>query len=169
VTETPGPHGPLRSRRRARAAARALEGWEGEPAAALPALRTKLRRLAADLRFEDAARLRDRVTALEDVAASLAELERLRSLEVCLLVPAHEEGFRRAFFVSGGRVVAARTLLPGGAGLVEVDAGLAAARLAAPSVGPEDTDELLLVGSFLRRPPPELTVLPLDRERILAA
>ena len=169
VTETPGPHGPLRSRRRARAAARALEGWEGEPAAALPALRTKLRRLAADLRFEDAGRLRDRVAALEDVAASLAELDRLRALEVCLLVPAHAEGFRRAFFVSGGRVVAARTLLPGGAGLVEVDAGLAAARLAAPSVGPEDTDELLLVGSFLRRPPPELTVVPLDRERILAA
>ena len=169
VTETPGPYGPLRSRRRARTAARALDGWEGEPAAALPALRAKLRRLAADLRFEDAARLRDRVAALEDVAASLAELDRLRALELCLLVPALEEGFRRAFFVSGGRVVAARTLLPGGAGVVEVEAGLAAARLAAPSVGPEDTDELLLVGSFLRRPPPELTVLPLDRERILAA
>ncbi|HUH14348.1 MAG TPA: exonuclease domain-containing protein, partial [Gaiellaceae bacterium] len=31
VTETPGPHGPLKSRARARQAARALEGWEGDP------------------------------------------------------------------------------------------------------------------------------------------
>ena len=169
VTEAPGPHGPLRSRRRARAAARALDGWEGEPGEALPRLRAKLRRLAADLRFEDAARLRDRVAALEEVAAALAELDRLRALEVCLLVPALEPGFRRAVFVSGGRVVDARTLLPGGAGQVEVEAGLAAARRAAPSVGAEDADELLLVGSFLRRPPPELTILPLDREQILAA
>ena len=169
VTEAPGPYGPLRSRRRARAAARALDGWEGEPRDALPRLRAKLRRLAADLRFEDAARLRDRVAALEEVAAALAELDRLRALEVCLLVPALEPGFRRAVFVSGGRVVDARTLLPGGAGQVEVEAGLAAARRAAPSVGAQDADELLLVGSFLRRPPPELTIVPLDRERILAA
>jgi DNA polymerase III epsilon subunit family exonuclease len=169
VTEAPGPYGPLRSRRRVRAAARALDGWEGEPRDALPRLRAKLRRLAADLRFEDAARLRDRVAALEEVAAALAELDRLRALEVCLLVPALEPGFRRAVFVSGGRVVDARTLLPGGAGQVEVEAGLAAARRAAPSVGPEDADELLLVGSFLRRPPPELTIVPLDREQILAA
>ena len=169
VTETPGPYGPLRSRRRARAAARALDGWEGAPGDALPGLRAKLRRLAADLRFEDAARLRDRVAALEEVAAALAALDRLRTLQVCLLVPALEPGFRRAVFVSGGRVVDARTLLPGGAGLVEVEAGLAAARRAAPSVGAEDADELLLVGSFLRRPPPELTIVPLDREQILAA
>ncbi len=161
VTETPGPHGPLKSRRRARAAARALEGWEGEPAAALPELRAKLRRLAAQLRFEDAARLRDRIVAVEEVAGALEELDRLRALELCLLVPAAQDGFRRAFFVSGGRVVAARTLLPGGAGRVEADAGLAAVARAEASVLPEDADELLLIGSFLRRPPPELEVLPL--------
>ena len=33
-------------------------------------------------------------------------LARLRALEVCLLAPALEPGFQRAFFVSGGRVVA---------------------------------------------------------------
>ena len=170
VSETPGPLGPIKSRRLARRAARALDGHDGDdPAAALPPLRARLRRLAADLRFEDAARLRDRLSALEEVVAALAELERLRALEVCLLAPALEDGFRRAFFVSGGRVVASRTLLSGQAGRVEVEAGLAAARLAAPAVGPEDTDELLLVGSFLRKPAPELRILPLDRERILAA
>ena len=168
VTETPGRHGPLKSRRLARGAARALEGWEGEPAAALPALRAKLRRLSADLRFEDAARLRDRIAALQDVAGYLAELDRLRALELCLLVPAAEDGFRRAFFVSGGRVAAARTLLPGEAGRVEIEAGLAAVTRTDASLEPADIDELLLIGSFLRRPPPELHVIQLAEVRAAA-
>ena len=163
VSETPTPFGPLKSRRLAQRAARAVAGFEGEELAlALPPLRAKLRRLARDLRFEDAARLRDRVAALDDVVARLAEVERLRALRVCLLVPAAEEGFRRAYFVSGGRVAAERTLLPGAAGRVELAAGLAAAARAEPSHAPEDLDELLLVGSFLRSPPPELEVIPLD-------
>jgi DNA polymerase III epsilon subunit family exonuclease len=174
VSETPSALGPIRSRGLARRAARALDGHEGDDVAtALPPLRARLKRLARDLRFEDAARLRDRLSALEEVVGVLAELERLRALEVCLLAPAREDGFRRAFFVSGGRVVASRTLLPGGAGRVEAEAGLAAARLGArpgaPALGPEDMDELLLVGSFLRKPPPELRVVPLDADRILAA
>ena len=161
VTDTPGPHGPLKSRRLARVAARALDGWEGEPAQALPALRAKLKRLSRDLRFEDAARLRDRITSLEQVAAALAEVERLRALELCLLVPAVEDGFQRAFFVSAGRVAAARTLLPGDAGRVETEVGLAAVATAESSVAPADMDELLLIGTFLRRPPPELRIVPL--------
>ncbi|HEY7792628.1 MAG TPA: exonuclease domain-containing protein [Gaiellaceae bacterium] len=164
VTETAGPYGPLKSRRRARIAARALDGWEGEPAGALPPLRAKLRRLARDLRFEDAARLRDRITALEEVVAALAELERLRRLEVCLLAPAAENGFRRAFFVAGGRIAAVRAV-PAGAGRVELEAGLAAAARAEASLRPEDADELLLIGTFLRRPPPELQVVPLAELR----
>lgn len=161
VTDTPGPYGPLKSRRRTQAAARALGDWDGEPAAALPALRARLRRLAGDLRFEDAARLRDRIAALEEVAGALAELDRLRALELCLLVPAVEPGFRRAFFVSGGRIAAARTLLDGDAGRTESEAGLAAVARSEPSLGPADADELLLIGTFLRRPPPELHVLRL--------
>ena len=165
VTDTPGPHGPLKSRGRARLAARALDGWEGEPADALPALRAKLTRLSRDLRFEDAARLRDRIAALAEVAGMLAELERLRALELCLLVPAVEEGFQRAFFVSGGRVAAARTLLAGAAGRVETESGLAVAARAEASIAPADMDELLLIGSFLRRPPPELRIVPLANLR----
>ena len=165
VTDKPGPHGPLKSRGRARLAARALDGWEGEPADALPSLRAKLKRLSSDLRFEDAARLRDRIAALAEVAGTLAELERLRALELCLLVPAAEDGFQRAFFVSGGRVAAARTLLAGAAGRAETEAGLAAAARAEASIAPADMDELLLIGSFLRRPPPELRIVPLAHLR----
>jgi hypothetical protein len=58
-------------------------------------------------------------------------------------------------------VAAVRTLLDGAAGRTEAEAGLAVAARAEPSLGPADADELLLIGSFLRRPPPELRVLPL--------
>jgi excinuclease UvrABC nuclease subunit len=167
---TPGPLGPITSRNRARAAARALEGFEGEdPAAAVPALRAKLRRLARDLRFEDAVRVRDRLAALEDVVTRIADLERLRATRVCLLAPALEPGFCRAFFVAGGTVAAVRTLPVGAAGRLELEAGLAEASLAALSFAPEDADELLVVGGFLRRPGPELRMVPLDSAEILAA
>jgi len=156
VSDQPGPLGPLASRAKARLAARALDGFD-RPEEALPALRRRLRAHAESLRFEDAARLRDRIAALEQVAARVRALERLRGLEAWLVVPAVEEGFRRAFLVAGGRVAAVRTLPPGAGARLELDAGLAAARL---EPGEEDAEELLLVGSFLRRPPPELELLP---------
>jgi DNA polymerase III subunit epsilon len=162
----PSPVGPLRSRRTAQLAARVLSPDElDRPEAALPRLRHRLRELSEARRFEDAGRLRDRIAALERVCRELARLERVRRLECCVLVPAGEPGYVRAFFVAGGRVAAERTLPPGGGAALEVEAGLAAARRA----GELDLDELLLVDSFLRRPPPELHVAPLEREAILGA
>lgn len=166
----PGPLGPIRGKRRAGLAARALEGFEGDdPAHALPALRSKLARLARDLRFEDAARLRDRVRALEEIVLRIEELRRLREARLCILAPARESGFRRAFFVGGGRIAAVRTVPEGSAGRVEVQAGIAEAALATPSFAPEDADELLIVSGFLRRPGPELRIVSLDADEILAA
>jgi DNA polymerase-3 subunit epsilon len=165
VTSEPTDLGPIRSRRRAELAARALAGaTPGELAllmagGPLPRLRAKLRDLSESLRYEDAARLRDRIAALEHVIAGLAELQRLRAAEICLLVPAVEEGWRRAFFVADGRVAAVRALPRGPGAALELEAGVAEARAATASLAPEDADELLLIGSFLRRPPPELTVL----------
>jgi excinuclease UvrABC nuclease subunit len=125
----------------------------------LPRLRAKLRDLADSLRYEDAARLRDRVAALEHVVAALAGLDGLRAAELVLLAPALEAGYRRAFFVAHGRIAATRTIPPGRGSALELEAGIAESRAQAISFAPEDADELLLVGSFLRRPPPELTVL----------
>ena len=168
VSSTPTPFGPVTSRRQAELAARALRGSGVErPADALPRLRVRLRRLAECLRYEDAARLRDRIRALERVCASLEELERLRALELCLLVPAREPGFRRAFFVLGGEVAATRTVPAGAGARIELEAGLREARHHAPQ-GPPDVDVLLLIGGFLRRPPPELAIVPLDLERMIA-
>ncbi len=169
----PGRFGPLRSRRRAHLAARALQGAEWEhPRDALAPLRAKLRRLARELRFEDAARLRDRIAALEQVVAELDELERLRTLRVCLVVPALDGG-RRGVFVAAGRVVSIRPLPdvppPRLLHTLEGRAGLAAAARAEPSFAPEAADELSLVAATLRRPPPELHVLRLGGEAVTAA
>ena len=108
----------------ARRAAQALDGFEGDdPRAVLPGLRLRLRRLADDLRFEDAARLRDRIAALEQVVERIDELGRLRSDASLLVGPALEPGMVRAIFLAGG-VVTRRTVPRGGGGRLEVEAGL---------------------------------------------
>ncbi len=170
VTSEPGPLGPLRRRRTATAAARALDGYEhDDPAAALPALRARLRRVAGQQRFEDAARLRDRLRALEEVVETLAELDSARRLERCVLAPGRPPGATRAFFVTCGRVACERLLPRGGGALVEAVAALAEARRAQLSVAATDADEVLVVARFLRRPTPELRVVPLDAAAIAAA
>jgi DNA polymerase III epsilon subunit family exonuclease len=160
-SSTPTPLGPIKSRRKAQLAARALQSVDWETIDdALPKLRAKLRGLARDLRFEDAARLRDRIEALEEISREVARLDRLRRLSVCIVVPGDEEGTRRGFFVAKGRVVCARPFH--GRGGLEWQAGLAAVARAEPVMSAEAADDLLVVASFLRRPPPELEVVPLD-------
>lgn len=157
-SQTPSPFGPIRSRTRAQLASRALQGAEWEqPADALPRLRVKLKRLARELRFEDAARLRDRIEALEHVVRDLAELDRLRRIEAVLVVD------ERAVWVANGQVVCVRPW--GGPSGVEWQAGLAAVARAEPTFAPEAADELALVAATLRRPPPELQVVPLGTWR----
>jgi DNA polymerase-3 subunit epsilon len=169
VVAEPSRFGPVASKRRAQLAARALDDFAGDDlAATLPALRAKLRKLASDLRFEDAARLRDRVAALEEVAARVDELDRLRDERLCVLAPAREPGFWRAFVVASGRVVA-RTIPRGPAGRLEIQACLAAATASEPSLAPEDAAELLVVSGFVRKPPPELRVVSLRLAEIQAA
>ena len=126
----------------------------------------RLADLADCLRYEDAARLRDRISSLERVIDGLSRLERLRRIERCLLAPALEPGAFDGFFVAAGRVCVRHRLSP-----EAVDSALAEAAAAVrdgPSCDPEHVDELGVVGSFLRRPPPELRTVALEREAILA-
>ncbi|HSB38109.1 MAG TPA: exonuclease domain-containing protein [Gaiellaceae bacterium] len=169
VTKQPTELGPLTSRRQALLAARALAlGTEEErerllDGGPLPRLRERLAHLAECLRYEEAARLRDRLEALERVIERLRRLEELRGLEACLVAPAVEPGWRKAFFVSGGEVRAVRSLPPGEGARLELAAGAAACRRPGgrEPLTPEQAEELLLLDGFVRRPPPELTVLPL--------
>jgi hypothetical protein len=90
---------------------------------------------------------------------------------VCMVAPALEPGCKKAFFVSGGRLCAVRRLAPGvGAGR-EIETALASCRVsrdAGDVITASQAEDLLLIGGFVRRPPPELKVLPLDAERIAA-
>jgi DNA polymerase III epsilon subunit family exonuclease len=152
--------GPLTSRRRAQLAARALQGVDWETLDdALPKLRAKLVRLARDLRFEDAARLRDRIAALEDCAREITRMQRLRGMAVCLVVPGEREGSRRGVFVAKGQVVCIRPFRDTHG--LEWQAGLADVMRAEPTLAPEAADELRVLASFIRKPPPELTVMRL--------
>jgi DNA polymerase III epsilon subunit family exonuclease len=177
VTKTATELGPIGSRRRASLAARALASstpeeldrlFQGGP---LPRLRARLSHLAECLRYEEAARLRDRIEALEYVIERLRRLDQLGSMELCLIAPAGEPGWKKAFFVCGGTVCAVRSLPPGAGVRLEIEAGLALCRLARArdrdTVTPEEAEDLLLLDGFVRRPPPELAVLPLDAERIV--
>ena len=146
--------GPLTSRKRAQLAARALQGVEWDSLEdALPKLRAKLRHLARDLRFEDAARLRDRIDALEHAAAEIRRMEELRRLQAVLVAGG------RAIWVAKGQVACVRPW--GGTSGLEWQAGLAAVARAEPTLAPEAADELRVLAGFIRRPPPELTVVPL--------
>src|SRR5438876_492166 len=81
-SQTPTPLGPIRSRARARLACRALDGASEEelerPELALPRLHGRLRHLAECRRYEDAARLRDRIRAREQILGCLRSVARLR-------------------------------------------------------------------------------------------
>ena len=178
VSRKPSPLGPIASRRRASLAARALSACTQEEldrllqGGPLPRLRARLSRLAEEQRYEEAARLRDRVEALEQIVERLRSLERLRKLEVCLIAPLTEPGWQKAFFVCAGRVCAIRSLPPGAGAQLEVGAGLALCRAARGEneepLSPEQAEDLFLIDSFVRRPPPELGVLPLEADRITA-
>jgi hypothetical protein len=176
VTKTPTLLGPIASRRSASLAARALASSTAEELrdlphdGPLPRLRARLSHLAESLRYEEAGRLRDRIEALEDVLERLRRLDQLRKSELCLLAPATEPGHQKAFFVCGAGVSAIRSLSPGPEARFEVEAGLALSRAARERIDcpltAEQAEDLLLVDGFVRRPSPDLVVLPLDAERI---
>jgi hypothetical protein len=154
VTKTPTELWPIGSRRQASLAARALSAATEKELDALllggplPRLRERLVHLSDNLRYEEAARLRDRIEALEKVSERLRRLNRLRRLETCLVVPALEPHLRKAFVVSGGRI-RIQVLSPG------QQPAISREPLEGP-LSPEQAEDLLLVDAFLRRPPPEL-------------
>jgi DNA polymerase III epsilon subunit family exonuclease len=173
VTKTPTELGPIGSRRQAALAARALARATPEELAQLlaggplPRLRQRVADLAECLRYEEAARLRDRLKALEHVFERLRRLEDLRTLDACLIASALTPGWRKAFFVRAGALCAVRSLPPGPGARLEITAGLTIARHIPREREPltgEQAENMLLLGSFIRRPPPELTVIPLDLE-----
>jgi DNA polymerase III epsilon subunit family exonuclease len=177
VTKTPTELGPIGSRRQAALAARALARATPEELeqlladGPLPRLRQHLADLTESLRYEEAARLRDRIKALEHVLERLRRLECLREVDACLIAPALTPGWRKAFFVRAGALCVVRCLPPGPGARLEMNAGLTIARhiprQREPLTG-EQAENMLLLAGFIHRPPPELTVVPFDGEHSLS-
>ena len=156
---SPGPLGPIKSRRAWRSSphARCKASTGRRSTTRLPKLQQKLRRLARDQRFEDAARLRDRIAALEQVAGEIARLERLRSLAVCVVAPDGEAGAAWLLRREGpGRLRPALPRRP----RCRVAGGPSRCRprRAEPGAG-GDRRAARRSPAFLRRPPPELEVV----------
>jgi hypothetical protein len=80
-------------------------------------------------------------------------MQQLRGMEACLVAAG------RAIWVAKGQVVCVRPWR-GTSGL-EWQAGLAAVARAELTLAPEAADDLRVLASFIRRPPPELTVVRL--------
>jgi hypothetical protein len=74
-------------------------------------------------------------------------------------VPGEHEGTRRGIYVAKGQVVCIRPFI--GSSGVEWQAALADVARAEPTLAPEAADDLRVLATFIRRPPPELTVIPL--------
>ena len=156
VSRLPSAYGPFRRRAQAQRAAQALKGCTAEefddlldgdgpgPAQEPPGRAHRGRRGARG------ALLRRRIGSLERAIAHLRRLERLRELDVCVLAPSLEPGRMDAYIVSGGSLVGPRrrrhkrAMQPG-------------------RVRAEELDALLVMESFLLRPPGELTIIPLGR------
>jgi DNA polymerase III epsilon subunit family exonuclease len=156
VSRLPSRYGPLRRRAQAQRAAQALKGCTQEEfdnlldRAPLDRLRHRLAGLTEPEQELEARHLRRRIGSLERVLAQLDRLERLKRLEACILAPSLTPGVREAYIVCGGRVI-------GPDDAVEPPTQVPVA------VEADELDRLLVVGSFLRHPPPELTILPLER------
>jgi DNA polymerase III epsilon subunit family exonuclease len=153
VSRLPSRYGPLRRRAQAQRAARALKGCserefddllDGTP---LDRLRERLAGLTEPDQELDARNLRRAIGSLERVIAQLDRLERLKRLELRILAPSVTAGALDSFVVSCGRVTGPGAV-PGTTPAAYVEA--------------DHLDGLLAVAGFLRQPPPELTIVPLE-------
>lgn len=164
-------HGPCRgaaeqARHRAAAAVlvRALHGDGGVP---IRELRDRRSRLAVDLRFEEAARLRDAELDLRRASRRLSAIRRARTLCGIVLAGHTDRTYLQAFVVAYGLVVERRPLVRGGGGL-EVSALVRSLRRAlaerpaggALAVPAARLDELWLVASAFAGAIGEVAVAP---------
>ncbi len=96
----------------------------------LPRAASAARALAESLRYEEAARLRDRIEALEHLIDRLRRLERLRSLEVCLIAPALGARLAEGVLRLRRRSLCRSRVPPGSGAALEINAGLSLCRQA---------------------------------------
>jgi excinuclease UvrABC nuclease subunit len=126
-----------------------LRGEGGEEH--LHALVAERRRLAAELEFEAAARLRDLIAGIERVRLSRAVVSAEGVQAV--VAPSTEPGVIEVFVLQGGRLISHRGFEPNDTAGLTRFAGEALARPApnGTSAGKEGSNEARIVAAYLRR------------------
>jgi excinuclease UvrABC nuclease subunit len=146
----------------------------------VPIARIRERRaaLAADLRFEEAARLRDDELALRAAGTELRRVRAARSLHGVVLCAHRDRRLVAAFAVAHGLVVEQRPLPRAGDAVLEISAlATAVARAVANGPGHEGLhavaadrrDEALHVAAAFARPASTHVALPGDGADLVAA
>lgn len=148
------------------AAARAT--LEGRAPLGIARLRARRDALARDLRFEEAARLRDGEAAVRRAASTLRAIREARRRHGIILAPHLDDGLVSAFVVAYGVVVDRAAVARGEHGpfrpVLETlwrAVGAGPGAFGHVAVVPERHREALLVASTFRRPPDDVRVIAL--------
>ena len=136
-------------------------------------VRTRMGKLSAERRYEQAAAARDQLAALERGRRALARLRRSAGRSGIVLAPDVDGRFVQSFACAGGRVVARRRLPRAGDGRLEADALVAALThgLRSPPApfSPAQADQARVVAAALARPSPSLRAVAVDRATVSEA
>jgi DNA polymerase III subunit epsilon len=136
-------------------------------------VRTRMGKLSADRRYEQAAAARDQLAALERGRRGLARLRRSTGRSGIVLAPDVDGRFVQSFACAGGRVVARRRLPRAGDGRLEADALVAALAhgLRSPPApfSPAQADQARVVAAALARPSSSLRAVAVDRATVSEA
>jgi DNA polymerase III subunit epsilon len=156
-------------------AVEAARAWlDGRPAGVpQERVRARMRRLAGERRYEQAASARDQLAALERGQRVLARLRRAATRSGFVLAPDVDPRFVQAFACAGGRVVARRRLPRAGDGRLEAEALVAALAhgLRAPPApfSPAHADQARIVAATLARPSAGVRAVAVDRGTLAQA
>jgi DNA polymerase-3 subunit epsilon len=146
---------------------RAVDILEGRETTLLAQLVERRDTLAEDLRFEEAAELRDRIRALEHTIAVEARLKSVADRNLAIVAPSVEPAARELFCIRRGQVVrqtrvTRQTRLTTIVRALEESFAEPAPDAVASPIAREKVDEMHLLDDWLRRNDGRLTVVPID-------
>jgi excinuclease UvrABC nuclease subunit len=146
---------------------RALAALEGRDDTLVAELTERRDALAEELRFEDAAWLRDRIRGLEHVITVQRRLRSVATRNLAIVAPSLESNARELFWIRRGQL-AGQTRLTHQTRLSTIARGLEAtfaemdAASEASPIAREKVDEMHLLDTWLQRNDDRLTVIQVD-------
>jgi DNA polymerase-3 subunit epsilon len=147
---------------------RALEALQGTDESVLVQLVARRDALAEALRFEDAARLRDQIRALEHVISVQQRLQSVATRNLAIVAPSVDKAAREVFWIRRGQLVG-QMRLTRQTRVTTIERALSAA-FADPGaavdglpIARDKVDEMHLLDTWLQRNDERLTVIQVDQ------